>query len=63
MVDLGADAAGPDLGVHTEGKVEGRGAFGQVEEVAVGREDVNLLAVKVELEFIDEVDGVCLAAI
>ena len=63
VVDFGADAAGPDLGVHTKGEVEGRGAFGQVEEVAIGREDVDLLAVEVELELVDEVDGIRLAAV
>ena len=41
--------------MHHEGKVEDGGSLGQFEEVALGCEDKDLVAVEVYLEAVDEV--------
>ena len=63
VVDLGSDATGSDLGVHAECKVERCGAFGQGEEIAIGRKDKDLLTVEVEFELVNEVQRIFLAAL
>ena len=58
VVHLGGDAVEPQVGVQGEGQVEGRGILGQGDEVALGGEDKNLGTEEVELDGIEEVDGV-----
>ena len=62
-VDLGAHGGGAHVRVDAEGKVQRRSAFGQGAQVAVGREDVDLFAVEVELEVVEEVERIFCAAL
>ena len=57
-VGLGADAVVAHLGVDLEGEVDRRRPARQRDEVAAGREDVDLLVVQVEVELADELVGV-----
>ena len=49
--------------VDTEGKIECRSAFGQRKEIAIGRKDKDLFTVEVELEFVNEIQRIFLAAL
>ncbi len=58
VVDLGADAGVSDLGVDAVGEVERRGARGQVLDLALGREDEDLVLEDVQLDALDELRGI-----
>ena len=53
-VDLGADALVPDVGVDAIGEVERRRAAGQLFDLALRREDVDLVLEDVGLERVDK---------
>ena len=57
-VDPGPDAAVPDLGVDDVGEVDRRRAGRQRDDLALGREDVDLVLLEVELERLEELDRV-----
>ena len=57
-VDLGADGGVADLGVDGVGEVDGAGVLGQDDDLAFGREGVDLLGVHVHLEGGHELVGV-----
>ena len=56
-VDPGADGAVADLGVHREGEVDRRGLPGQADDVALGREDEDLLRTEVVAQRLEELAG------
>src|ERR1035441_981815 len=49
-VDLGAGAAGSDFGVDGVGEVDGCGLARQDQDLALGREGVNLFRVEVDFQ-------------
>ena len=53
-IDLGADAAMPDLGVDAIRKVDRRRVGRQVDDVASRREDVDLVLEEVDLDRVEE---------
>ena len=57
-VDLRADAAVAELGVDLVGEVQRRGARGQRLDLALGREDEDLLVEEVDLQVLHELLGV-----
>ena len=57
-IDLGADAPIPELGMDAVGEVDGRGFGGQVDDVALGAEDKDLVLEHVDLERIHELGAV-----
>ena len=54
-VDLGADAVVADLAVHLVGEVDRRGAARQLDQVALGGEAEDLVAVQFQLGVVEEV--------
>ncbi len=52
------DAVVADVGVHGVGEVDGRGPARQREDLALGREDVDLLGEEVHLDVLEEFEGV-----
>jgi hypothetical protein len=58
VVDLGADAAVADVGVDSVGEVERRRAGRKVLDLALRREDEDLVLEDVELDALDELGGV-----
>ena len=61
VVHLRPNALQPHLGMDAEGEVERGGPNRQGDQFPFGREDIDLLGEEVELEFLDEVQGVGLA--
>src|SRR5450830_1199338 len=57
-VDPTGNAAVADIGVHRVGKVDRRGAFGQLHDPAFGREYVDLVREQVDLHAFDKLQGV-----
>src|SRR3990167_5314551 len=57
-VDATGDAAVADIGVHCVGKIDRRGAFGQLHDPAFGREHVDLVREQVDLHAFDKFQGV-----
>ena len=57
VVDLRADHGVADGGMDGVGKVDGRGAGGQGDDLALGREDEDLVVEHVDLERVDIVVG------
>ena len=57
-VDPGADAAVTDLGVDRVGEVDRRRAGRQGDDLALRREDVDLVLLEVDLERLEELDGI-----
>ncbi len=57
-VDLGADAAMTDVGVDLVGEVQRGGAGGERLDLALGREDEDLVLEQVDLEGLDELLGI-----
>ena len=62
VVDLRADALRTDLGVDAERKIERCCSSRKGDEFAVGRKNVDLVGKEVELEFVNEADGIGFAA-
>lgn len=57
-VDLRAAAVVADLGVHAVGEVQWRGAFGQVDGVAVGGEHINPVRLDVDPQLLGQATDV-----
>ena len=57
-IDTAGDATVADVGVHRVSEVDGGGAFGQLHDPALGREDVDLVREEVDLDAFDELQGV-----
>ncbi|RMN46324.1 hypothetical protein ALQ59_05621 [Pseudomonas syringae pv. apii] len=60
-VDATGNAAVADIGMHCIGKIHCRGAFGQLHDPALGRENVDLVREQVDLDALDELQGVARA--
>ena len=56
-VDLGGDAAIADVGVHRVGEVHHGGAARQAQDLALGREHVDLVGEQVDLDALEEFLG------
>ena len=54
-VDLGADTAVADLGVHAVGKIDRRRADRQAENIALGGKDKDLIDHQVDLQAVHEI--------
>jgi hypothetical protein len=52
----------PDFGVHVKGEVDGRRPLGQLLDVALRREDEDLVLVEVDLEELEEFLGLLMFA-
>ena len=63
VVDLGADAVRADVGVQGEGKVQGRGVLRHGLQFTLGREDEYLRSEEVQLDGVQEVDGIGLRVV
>ena len=57
-VDPGADAPVADVGVDRVGEVDRRGAGGERDDLALGREDEDLVVLEVDLQRLHELAGV-----
>ncbi len=63
VVHLGSDAMGAEEGVHAEGEVEDCAACRHRLELAFGCHDENLVGKQVELDGVEEVDGIRLRVV
>ena len=57
LIHLGGDAAVADVGVHGVGEVDHGGAARQAQDLALGREHVDLVGEQVDLDALEEVLG------
>ena len=62
-VDLGSHAMGPHVAVDKEGKIQGRGAFGQLLHFSGGGKDVDFLFKEIETQRLHELARVRLLAL
>jgi len=58
MVDFGCDAAVADVRVHGIGEIDAGRALRQIQNLALGREYINLIGEKVDLDMLQEFDGI-----
>ena len=61
LVDLGTNALLADLRMDAEGEVEGSRTLTKHNQVAVGREDINLLVEQIQFQLVDELQGAVLS--